>query len=258
MYGSDTAARPRDTAGFMERLATTRLGMLTPSSNTVLEPFTAAMLSDLPDVSAHFQRFRVVKISMEADSRGQFEREPMLEAAELLAEAKVQSICWNGTSSGWLGFDTDRRLIEAIETRTGIRACSCVLAMNALFEGMGAKRIGLVTPYLPEIQNAIVANYENHGYHVVSELHLNDPGNFSFAEYDAARIAAMCRAVAADRPDAIAIYCTNFRGTGIAPQIEAETGIPVIDSVSAALWQSMRTAGADPSRVQGWGRLFDV
>lgn len=247
-----------DRVGVMPRLATTRLGMLTPSSNTVLEPFTSAILADLPDVSAHFQRFRVVKISMGDDSRGQFEPEPMLEAAELLAEAQVQSICWNGTSSGWLGFDSDRRLIDAIEARTGIRACSCVLGMNALFEGIGATRIALVTPYLPDIQSAIVANYETHGYRVVSELHLNDPGNFSFAEYDSAQIAGMCRAVAEDAPDVIAIYCTNFRGTGIAAQIEAETGIPVVDSVSAALWQSMRTAGADPSRINGWGRLFDV
>lgn len=239
-----------------DRLATTRLGMLTPSSNTVLEPLTAAMLGDRPDVTAHFQRFRVVRISMEADSRGQFQIAPMLEAAALLAEAKVQSICWNGTSSGWLGFDTDERLIAEIEAHTGVRACSCVLGMNALFERLGARRIALVTPYLPEIQSAIVANYARHGYSVVAERHLNDPGNFSFAEYDAARIADLCRAVARERPEAIAIFCTNFRGAGIAPVIEAETGIPVIDSVSAALWQSMRTAGADAARVTGWGRLF--
>ncbi|MCR9170833.1 MAG: Asp/Glu/hydantoin racemase, partial [Rhodobacteraceae bacterium] len=94
-----------------KELATTRLGMLTPSSNTVLEPITAAMLHQLPDVSAHFARFRVVKISMEDDALGQFTNEPMLAAADLLADAKVQSICWNGTSSGWLGFDTDRTLI---------------------------------------------------------------------------------------------------------------------------------------------------
>jgi maleate isomerase len=34
-----------------------RLGMLTPSSDTALEPITAAMPGDLPHVSAHFARF---------------------------------------------------------------------------------------------------------------------------------------------------------------------------------------------------------
>ena len=96
-------------------LASTRLGMLTPSSNTVLEPLTTAMLADLPNATAHFARFRVLKISMDDDALGQFKNEPMLAAAELLADANVQSICWNGTSSRWLGFDTDRDLIAQIE-----------------------------------------------------------------------------------------------------------------------------------------------
>lgn len=241
-----------------KELATTRLGMLTPSSNTVLEPITAAMLHQLPDVSAHFARFRVVKISMEDDALGQFTNETMLAAADLLADAKVQSICWNGTSSGWLGFDTDRTLIAEIEQRTGVPACSSVLAMNELFEKLGASRIGLVTPYLPEIQKRIIANYAGHGIDVVAERHLNDPGNFSFATYSEAHILQLCREVAAAKPQAIAIYCTNFRGAWVAELIESETGIPVLDSVSTALWKSMLVAGDDPARIRGWGRVFDV
>lgn len=240
------------------QLATTRLGMLTPSSNTVLEPLTAAMLAELPDVSAHFARFRVVKISMEDDALGQFTTAPMIEAAALLADAKVGSICWNGTSSGWLGFETDHALLAEIETRTGVPACSSVLAMNDLLSRLEAKRIALVTPYLPEIQTRIVRNYTAEGFDVVAEHHLSDPGNFSFATYDAAQILAMCRRAATQQPDAILIFCTNFRGAGVAETIEAETGIPVLDSVSAALWKSMLVAGDDPRRIRGWGRIFDV
>lgn len=239
-------------------LATTRLGMLTPSSNTVLEPITAAMLADLPDVSAHFARFRVVKISMEEDALGQFTTAPMIEAAELLADAKVGSICWNGTSSGWLGFDTDRALLAEIEERTGVPACSSVLAMNELLGKLDARRIALVTPYLPEIQTRIISNYAAEGIETVAERHLTDPGNYSFATYDEAQILDLCRAVAADKPEAILIFCTNFRGAGVAETIEAETGIPVLDSVSTALWKSMQVAGDDPRRVRGWGRIFDV
>lgn len=239
-------------------LASTRLGMLTPSSNTVLETLTAAMLADLPDASAHFARFRVLKISMEEDALGQFKNEPMLAAAELLADAEVQSICWNGTSSGWLGFDTDRALIAEIEARTGIKACSSILAMNELLAKLGARRVGFVTPYLPEIQTRILANYRAEGFEIAGERHLRDPGNFSFATYTEAEILDLCRAVAKDKPDAITIYCTNFRGARLAPIIEAETGIPVLDSVSTALWKSMQIAGDDPARIKGWGRLFDV
>lgn len=241
-----------------DTLAPFRLGMLTPSSNTVLEPLTAAMLGAVPDVTAHFARFQVLKISMEDDALGQFKNAPMLEAAALLADAKVHSICWNGTSSGWLGFDTDHTLIAQIKERTGIAACSSVLAMNEILEMAGAKRIAFVTPYLPEIQSRIVENYRAAGFEVVAERHLNDAGNYSFATYSAAQIKQMCLEVAAEKPDAIAVFCTNFRGAGIAQEIEDETGIMVLDSVSAALWKSMRVAGSDPGQIQGWGRLFHV
>jgi maleate isomerase len=47
-----------------------------------------------------------------------------------------------------------------------------------------------------------------------------------------------------------------MRGAPIAEAMEAELGIPVYDTVSTAVWKSMRIAGADPRRVKGWGRLF--
>ncbi len=235
-----------------------RLGMLTPSSNTVLEPFTTAMLGAVQDVTAHFARFKVLKISMDKDSLGQFKRDPMLEAASFLADAQVQSICWNGTSSGWLGFESDYLLLRQIEKRTGVTACSSVLAINEILEKTGVKRIAFVTPYLHEIQTRIVANYQTAGFEVVAERHLNDVGNYSFATYSSTQIQKMCLEVAAERPQAIAIFCTNFRGAEIAQQIETETGIMVVDSVSAALWKSMLVAGANPALIKGWGQLFDV
>ena len=42
----------------------TLLGMLTPSSNTTLEPVTTAMIAGLPEASAHFGRFRVTEIAL--------------------------------------------------------------------------------------------------------------------------------------------------------------------------------------------------
>lgn len=232
------------------------LGMLTPSSNTVLEPVTAAMLQDVPNVTAHFVRFKVTQISLDQDALGQFVDEPMLQAAELLADAKVGSICWNGTSSGWMGFDADDQLLSSIEARTGVPACSSVLALNEILSLTGAKKIGFVTPYLDEIQEKIVANYEAAGFDVVAEMHLGDRGNFSFSEYTERQITKMCREVAKAKPEAISVFCTNFRGAPIARIIEDETGIPVYDTVATALWKSMKVAGADPKLIEGWGSLF--
>ena len=51
----------------------TLLGMLTPSSNTILEPLTSAMVAGVPGVSAHFGRFRVTEISLNSAALGQFD-----------------------------------------------------------------------------------------------------------------------------------------------------------------------------------------
>ncbi len=46
--------------------ARTLIAMLTPSSNTVVEPYTCKMAMPLfPDVSVHFGRFRVTKIALD-------------------------------------------------------------------------------------------------------------------------------------------------------------------------------------------------
>lgn len=235
-----------------------RLGMLTPSSNTVLEPMTAAMLAPTPDITAHFARMRVVAINLDGDATAQFDPAPMVAAAELLADAKVHAICWNGTSGAWLGLDADRALCAAVTAATGIPCTTATLALYDALGLLGARRVGLVTPYLDSVQGAILRNLRAAGYDPVVERHLEDPGNYSFAEHPAERVAALTREAAAPRPDAIAIHCTNFRGTADAAAIEAETGVAVLDSIAVALWGTLRAAGADPRVIRGWGRLFDL
>ncbi|NVK35661.1 MAG: aspartate/glutamate racemase family protein [Rhodobacteraceae bacterium] len=233
------------------------LGMLTPSSNTVLEPITSAMLAGLPDTSAHFGRFRVTEISLGENALGQFENAPMLAAADLLADALVGCICWNGTSAGWLGFERDEELCAAITEATGVPACSSVLAINEIFERTNVKTYGLVTPYLADVQEKIVANYAKSGFDCTAERHLDLQVNYSFSDVTEEQLEEMIRDVAArGNPDAIVIYCTNLRGGTLVEKLEQELNIPIYDTVQTAVWKSLKVCGVDPSRVTGWGRLF--
>jgi maleate isomerase len=232
------------------------LGMLTPSSNTVLEPVTTAMIAGLPEVSAHFGRFRVTEIALSQQALGQFDDSEILRAAELLSHAKVDVIAWNGTSSGWLGFEADERLCRRIHEATGAQACTSVLALNEIFQRTGVERFGLVTPYLDDVQAAIVKNYEAAGFECMAERHLRKQDNFSFSETSADEIRVMVREVARSRPQAITIFCTNLRGAPLVEELEAEIGIPIYDTISTVVWKSLQLAGVDTRRVQGWGRLF--
>jgi len=234
------------------------LGMLTPSSNTILEPVTTAMLAGLPEVTAHFSRFKVTEIALSGPALAQFDDSEILRAAELLAHAKVSVIAWNGTSSGWLGFERDVTLCARITQATGIPACTAMLGLNEILERTGAKRVGFVTPYLDDVQARINANYEKAGYTVAADRHLGIQDNFSFSETSADEIRAMTCDVAAAKPDAIAIVCTNMRGAPLAAELEAQYGIPVYDTVATTVWKSLRVAGVDTKRVKDWGRIFQV
>lgn len=235
-----------------------RLGMLTPSSNTVLEPMTYAMLADgNGEVSAHFSRFKVTEIGLGTQALQQFAYEPILAAADLLAHAKCNVIAWNGTSASWLGFDRDEALVEKIESRTGIRAATCVLGYRELFNRLGAKRIGLVTPYTADVQAKIIDNWGRAGFRCVSEKHCGLSDNFSFAETSEARIEDMIRATAAAGCDAVAIVCTNMQGARVAAHLERELNVPILDSVAVTLWASLRRAGHKTDAFSKWGRLFN-
>ena len=232
------------------------LGMLTPSSNTTLEPVTARMLAGLAEVSAHFGRFKVTEIALSQQALGQFDDSEILRAAELLSHARLDCIGWNGTSASWLGFERDERLCERIRQTTGIAACTSVLALNEIFRATGVSRFGLVTPYLDDVQRAIVQNYRLAGFDCAAERHLGIRDNYSFSEVGADQLRSMVREVAAAKPDAITILCTNLRGAPLVEELERELGIPIYDSIATVVWKSLRLTGIDPGRVRGWGRLF--
>jgi maleate isomerase len=232
------------------------LGMLTPSSNTRLEPITAAMLAEIPEASAHFGRFRVTEIALSGAALAQFDDTEILRAASLLADAKVHTIGWNGTSAGWLGFASDEKLCRRITEATGIPACTSVLALNEIFRATGVRRFGLVTPYRDDVQQRIVDNYARAGFECVAERHLGRQDNWSFSEVTVEQLRDMAREVAQAKPDAITFLCTGLQSAPLVEALERETGIPMYDTIATVVWKSLKLAGADPKRIRRWGRLF--
>lgn len=233
-----------------------RLGVLTPSSNTSLEPLTCAMLHGLPGVSAHFSRFTVTRISLDDSALGQFDDSKILAAARLLADARVDVIGWSGTAAGWMGFETDRLLCARIREATGIPATSSILALNELLALRGFARMAIVSPYLDDVQQRIQANYLAAGIEVVAESHLSISENFAFAEVDAATLDSQVARVAQAAPQVIVPYCTNLYSAHLAAQWEQLHRIPVYDTTSTVVWKMLRMCGFDTAGIDGWGSLM--
>lgn len=235
-----------------------RLGVLTPSSNTALEPLTSALAAEVPGCSAHFSRFTVTEIALTEQALGQFDDSKILAAAELLADARVDVIGWSGTAAGWRGFDADRQLCARITERTGIKATTAILALNELIERMRIQRLALLTPYTGDVQQRIVDNYQALGISIVAERHLGITVNYDFALVEPDQLYTLMREIAEEaRPEAVVTCCTNLRAAQLAAAAEAELGFTLLDTVSTTVWGMLRAVGADTSQICGWGRLFD-
>ncbi|OAP64028.1 hypothetical protein AYL99_03255 [Fonsecaea erecta] len=233
-------------------------GILVPSSNTVLEPLSQQIISQLENVSAHFARFRVLKIALDPDALAQFDNSAIIEAARLLADAKVDVIGWSGTSSGWLGFDADVKLCEEITAATGIPATTSVLGLNRLIKRLGVTQMGLLTPYTDDVQSAIIENYRGLGVDCSLEHHLGQSDNRGFAAVSEKTLDDGFWQLAQKGVGTISVFCTGLKAAHLVDRWEAKAGggVTVLDTVATVLWDMCRIAGVDTRSIQGWGVLF--
>lgn len=245
-----------------------RLGILTPSSNTSLEPLTQAIITSVnahlpttsPKITVHFSRFPVTTISLRQAAITQFNLAPILAAADLLAHAEVDIIGWSGTSSGWLGFDKDEELCREIEKSTGIKCTTSVLALNKALEMWGSKTLGLITPYMDDVQEAIVKNYKGIGIEIGQrmERHLGLEKNTAFGAITEQTLDEMVEDVATkSRPDAITTFCTNLTAAQRVAFWEEEYDIPVFDTVTTVVWDMLRMCNVQVATMRGWGMIFE-
>ena len=242
----------------MSKTKRIRFGILTPSSNTGLEPLTQQIVSQLPGVSVHFSRFRVLKIALDTDAVAQFDNTPIIEAAELLADAKVDVIGWSGTSSGWLGFEADEKLCEEITAATGIPATTSVLGLNKSIKRLGIVDLGLLTPYTDDVQAAIIKTYSGSGVDCSVEKHLGKHDNASFGNIPEEVLdTGFCELVGRGAT-VVSVFCTGLKAAQLVDGWEKKSGVVVLDTVATVLWDMCVITGVSMNGIKGWGSLFNT
>jgi maleate isomerase len=215
------------------------------------------MLEGVDQADCYFSRFPVTHISLEESSLRQFDFDPMLRAAELLADAEVDVIAWNGASGSWMGPDIDRELCDLVTANTGIPATSATLAMLDAFEAMGASTCHLVTPYIPEMNELIVGQYRDFGITAINVEGCALTVNRDIGAVDLETIESMFARVGSAPADVISVPCTNFPVVKNIEYLEGKYNVAIVESIAAVMWKSLSLAGVDPRVVRGWGRLFE-
>jgi len=210
-----------------------RVGLIVPSSNTVAE---VDFYRRLPDgITLHTGRMFLDQTTPEAEHRMLDDHLPA--AIVDLATVRPDVVVFACTSAGALrGNAYEADLIRRIAEETGARAVSVAASVRRAIAGQGARRVGVVTPYVDALNEKIRESLEADRLEVVGVHGLGITENLAIAEVDPKRIMALAveHFDGADI-DLLFASCTNFRALDARERIEQALGVPVVTSNSAAL-----------------------
>ena len=140
--------------------------------------------------------------------------------------------------------------------RPGVPAVTPSSAGLAALKALGAYRIALLTPYLPETTAPMIDYFEAGGLTVERCACFGLSDDRDMARIDHAQLIEA--AVALDSPavDALFLSCTALPALDVIDAIEARIGKPVVSSNQATFWALRGLAGLSAPAF-GAGRLFD-
>jgi maleate isomerase len=214
-----------------------RVGLMIPSSNTMMEVDFARDLP--PGAALHTARMFMQDTTPAGENR--MLDEFALPAARDLGTARPDVVVFGCTSAGALrGNDYDTELCERISELTGAPTVSTIGAVRAAIQASGATRIGVITPYVEELNEKIRASIEAEGTQVAAITGLGITDNFEIAEIGhdeivAFAVRALGQLAAEASIDLVFASCTNFGAMAARPAIAGRLGLPVVTSNQAVL-----------------------
>jgi maleate cis-trans isomerase len=230
---------------------THHFGVLIPSTNTTVE----AELARLPGgYQAHFARLLTSTPGQPfAPSRD----DDIDYQSKLLGTAKVAMVILMQTSASLFADDYDETTARRMSAAAGgVPAITSAHAIARALHALGAKRIGLVSPYSEDV-NAKARRYftQKHGLEIeaLEGFAARDSYSIGTLGPENARDAF----IRIDRPeiDAYAVPGANFPTMASIAAWERELGKPVVSSTQAAVWAMARELGGE--RIAGFGRLLE-
>jgi len=153
----------------------------------------------------------------------------------------------------------EEKVFERIrEARPNVECTTPITAAFAAFHALGARRIGVLTPYRADV-NRIVASYiAARGFTVPVFGSFNEENDNMVARITPKSIKDGILAIKKRADiDAVFVSCTSVRLAEAAADIEREIGLPVTSSNHAMAWHALRLANYD-EKLPEWGKLFTL
>ncbi len=136
-----------DALGFRKKF-----GVIAPSTNTSVQPEFEAMRPR--GVTNHFGRIHIPNDPIRDDAdfnqlMDNIRKQMFVAVDEVMTCEPDYLIMGMSSETFWDGLEGSKRLHQRVEARAGVKVSMGSDAARAALEGYGAKRIGVITPYMP-------------------------------------------------------------------------------------------------------------
>jgi maleate isomerase len=233
-----------------------RIGLLVPSSNTTMETEVPAMLRARERLrpedtfSFHSARLRMEDVTPEAlRAMNEQTKHATTELADLrpdvVATACLVAIMAQGPGSHCAAEAEIAAILEREHAHAPVvsSAGGLVDALRAL----GARRIGIVAPYLEELTGLVVAYLEDAGIEVADAISLEVPGNRAVAALDPHDLEQHWRRLDLRGCDALVLSaCVQMRSLEVLEAVERRGGLPTVSAATATTWAILRALDLEP------------
>ncbi|WP_226573400.1 aspartate racemase/maleate isomerase family protein [Acuticoccus sediminis] len=246
-----TAVAPSPVAVRLDPEPVRRIGLIALSTDLTSERDAARLLP--PSVAMHTTRVPFENPTTPATLRRL--ADGLTDAADLLVPGlALEAIIFSCTAaSATIGDGEVARRIGV--ARPGVPVVTPPDAAVDAFAALGVSRIAMLTPYLPETTEPMVAYFEGRGIAVATAHCLGLADDREMGRVDHATILAAGEAADCVGAEALFVSCTALPAIGVIDQLEARLGKPVVSSNQASFWRALGHAGVT---VRGPGRLFDT
>lgn len=236
-----------------------KFAVIAPSTNTSVQPEFDDMRPD--GVTNHFGRIWIPDDPIHDDA--DFEqlmrniRAEVDNAIDRVMTCRPDYLIMGMSSETfWDGAEGSRRLLEAVERRSGVRVAMGSYACQAAFEAYGGiRRLGVITPYMPVGDAQVVRFFTDCGYEVVRLKGLKCESPVLIAHVQANTLEAAIEEVDGSDVDAVVQVGTNLVMARLAGEAERRLGKPVIAINTAIYWYALRQNGLT-DRLDGFGALL--
>ncbi|MDH3601434.1 MAG: Asp/Glu racemase [Candidatus Tectomicrobia bacterium] len=241
----------------------TRIGVLVPSTNQVVEPDFAALVP--PGVTFHTERLWNGDATPPGGGDGTYLQkmnDDLERGAKYLASANVDILSYGCTSGTYHAgtIDYDNELKARMTAASGLPAVTAVSASIEALKHVGATAVGVLGPYGTFLlEQRLTPLFESQGLTIIStqgepEM-LQRTHDAIIGDQEPEHIAAfVCQAVD-PKADVIFLPGTAWRALEIVDQLEKAIGKVVITVNQATIWATFRELGIE-RKLPGYGRLF--